>query len=262
MLKILIAFTAAATLLAALFPSMQPLLALSWAGIEHLQLWQLLTYLFVEPLSFNGLVQLAFNLYLLYIFGTPLIERSHFGHFLALFFGSALFAGLAALAPLYFTHGYLIGATSAVYAVLIAWMMLNPGSQLLLFFAFPIKSQWLIVGLVGLTLFIDLSFSHWVSAAGLVASSLFSYLFTLIVWREQGPFSILRPFERSLLRLLERKKEPYRHSKIYDIKSGSPILDDNQFMDAMLDQISRLGEESLTPQEKKRMHAISAKKKS
>ncbi len=67
----------------------------------------------------------------------------------------------------------------------------------------------------------------------------------------------------ALLRFLWGKKRqlPYRHSKIYDIKSGEPLLDDDQFMDAMLDQISRYGEESLTPAEKKRMKEISEKKK-
>jgi hypothetical protein len=139
-------------------------------------------------------------------------------------------------------------------------MMLYQGSHLL-FLGLPYKAHWIIVGLIGITLFLDITSNNWLSAATLMASSLFSYLFTLIAWREQGPFAILRPFERGLLRLLERKKEPYHHTKIYDIQSGSPILDDNQFMDAMLDRISRHGEDSLTSEEKKRMRLISARKK-
>ncbi|HSX10450.1 MAG TPA: rhomboid family intramembrane serine protease [Chlamydiales bacterium] len=263
-LKILIPLTVVISLVSAYDAHLQSLLALSWAGIEQLHLWQLITYLFVGagPLSFGSLVQLAFNMYILWMFGTALIERSHPGRFFTLYFGSGLFAGLISLLPLYFSPTILTGTTSVVYAIMVAWVMLNPGSQLLLFFALPFKAHWLVVFLIGLTLFFDLSSSNWVLATNLISSCLFSYLFTLIVWREQGPFAALRPFERSILRFLERKREPYHHSKIYDIKSGSPILDDAQFMDAMLDQISRLGEDSLTPQQKKRMHAISARKKS
>jgi membrane associated rhomboid family serine protease len=258
-LKILIAVTLVATLVTT---PIHPLLALSWAGIEHLYLWQLLTYLLVEPLSFHGFVQLAFNMYLLWMFGSSLIERSRSRTFFLLYFGSALFASLAALLPLYFFSSVLASSTPAVYAIMVAWMMLNPHSQLLLFFALPFKAHWLITGLLALTLFLDLSQGHWVGATSLIASCLFSYLFTLVAWREQGPFAIFRPFERSVLRFLERRKQPYQRSKIYDIQSGAPVLDDEQFMDAMLDKISRLGEDSLTPQEKKRMQAISAKKKS
>lgn len=260
-LKILIGLTIALSLLGAFLPELQAWLALSWAGIKHFYLWQLISYVLVEPgpLSFSFFLQLAFNMYILWMFGSTLIERSHSGLFFALYFGAALVAGLASLA---FPQAHLAGSTTAVYAILVAWMMLNPGSRLLLFFALPFKAHWLIVGLVGLAFFIDISSSNWVGCATLAVSVLYGYLFALVVWREQSPFALLRPFERKVLRFLERKKQtPYQPSKIYDIKSGAPILDDDQFMDAMLDQISRLGEGSLTAAEKKRMREISERKK-
>ncbi len=249
------------SLLGVFLPLLPAILALSWEGLKHLYLWQLFTYVFIEPgpLSFGFFLQLAFNMYLLWIFGSSLLERSHAGLFFTLYFGSALVAGLVSLA---FPHAHLAGSTAAVYAVLVAWMMLNPGSRLLLFAALPFPSHWLIVALVGFALFIDISSNNWMGCATLTASVLFGYLFALIAWREQSPFSILRPFERKILRLLEKRKQtPYHHSKIYDIKSGAPVLDDDQFMDAMLDQISRLGESSLTAAEKKRMKEISERKK-
>lgn len=258
-LKVLIFLTIGVSLIAAFVPQLQPLLTLSWAGIKHFYLWQLITYVFVEPgpISFGFLLQLAFNMYILWMFGSTLIERSHTGLFFTLYFGATLVSGLAAL-PF---HATLAGSTAPVFAVLTAWMMLNQGAQLLLFFTLPFKAEWLVVCLVAFTLFIDISNSNWVGTASLSASVLFGYFFALIVWREQSPFTILRSFERAVLRLLEpRKKEPYHHSKIYDIKSGAPVIDDSQFMDAMLDKISLYGEESLTPEEKKRMRAISERK--
>jgi membrane associated rhomboid family serine protease len=262
MLKILIITTVTVSLLAAYSPELQAYLALTWAGLERLYLWQPLTYLLVEPgpLSFSFLLQLAFNMYLLWMFGTGLIERSHPRRFLLLYLGAGLAAALAALAPLYLFHGVLAGTTGAVYAIMVAWMMLNPHSQLLLFFALPIKAHWLIVGVIGLTLFLNITHHDWVSAASLIGGCLYAYLFTLIIWREQGPFAILRPFERNVLRRLEREREPQPRTKIYDIKSGAPVLDDDAFMDTMLDKISKAGENSLTPQEKQRMHGISERK--
>ncbi len=260
-LKILIGLTICLSLAAPFVPHLQDWLILSWAGIEHLYLWQLITYAFIEPgpLSFGFFIQLAFNMYILWVFGATLIERSHTALFFVLYFGAAL---AAALASLLIPNATLAGSTCPVFAVIVAWMMINPGSRLLLFFTLPFKAHWLVVGLLGFTFFIDISSSNWVGAVSLAASVLFAYLFALIVWREESPFLILRPFERWILRRLEKKKaESYHSSKIYDIKSGKPLLDDDQFMDAMLDRISRYGENSLSPEEKKRMHEISKRKK-
>jgi membrane associated rhomboid family serine protease len=260
-LKILIFTTIGLSLIGGFVPIVQAWLALSWAGMERYYLWQPVSYLFVQPgpLSLGFFIGLGFNMYVLWMFGTSLLERCRWPLFYALYLGSGLVAGLASLA---FPNVYLAGSTTAVYAILVAWMMLNPGSQVLLFFALPFKAHWLIAGLIGFTLFVDISAADWVSCVSLTASVLFGYIFSLIAWREQSPFSFLRPFERKILRLLEKKKQqPYTHSKIYDIKSGAPVIDDDQFMDAMLDKISRHGEESLSAAEKKRMKEISEKKR-
>lgn len=260
-LKILIFTTIGVSLAAGFIPVLYSWLALSWAGIEQFYFWQLITYIFLErgPVSLGFFIQLAFNMYVLWMFGSNLLERSHTRHFLFLYLGSALVAGLSALA---FPHAVLAGSTNAVYAILVAWMILNPESQLLLFFALPFKAQWLILGLIGFSLLVNLTAANWVDATSLVVSVIYAYLFTIVVWRQLSPFPVLNPFERKILRLFEKKKsEPYHRTKIYDIKSGSPVLDDDQFMDAMLDRISRHGAESLTPAEKKRMKQISERKK-
>lgn len=261
-LKILIFITLGLSLAAGFIPQLYNWLALSWAGIEKFYLWQLITYILLEkgPLSFGFFVTLAFNMYILWMFGSSLIERSHTRLFFFLYLGAALLGGCSALI---IPHSILASSTNAVYAILVSWMMLNPGSQLLLFFTLPFKAHWLILGLIAMTFLFDLSNANWAEAISLAVACLYSYLFALVIWREPGPFPFLRRFEKRIFQFLERQKkhETYRHSKIYDIKSGAPVLDDDPFMDAMLDRISRHGEESLTPEEKKRMQEISKKKK-
>lgn len=261
-LKALIALTIALSVLAGLLPALYLWLALSWSGIEHLLLWQLVTYIFVEkgPISLSFFLNLAFNVYILWTFGTHLLERSHTRLFLFLYFGATLLGGAAALLV---PNAHLAGSANAVYAILVAWMLLNQGSQLLLFFSLPFKAQWLILGVIGATLAIYIANRYWAGAISLAVACIYSYFFTLIVWRQPGPFFFLRRAEKRIFQFLERKKkhEAYTHSKIYDIKSGEPVLDDDQFMDAMLDRISRHGEESLKAAEKKRMKEISKRKK-
>lgn len=259
-IKILIFTTSSASIAGGFFPEVYSTLALSWNGIEQFYFWQFLTYIFVErgPLSFPFFLQIAFNMYLLWLFGSSLLERTHTRRFLALYLGSSLLGGLSALA---FPHTVLSGSINPIYALLAAWVVLNPSSQLLLFFAIPFKAEWLVLSLVGASLLIDLSHAQWAMALNLLISTLYGYLFALITWRQPSPFPFMRPFERKLLHLLDKNESIHRHTKIYDIKSGEPVFDDDKFMDAMLDRISRHGEDSLTPQEKKRMKEISERKK-
>lgn len=197
-------------------------------------------------------------MYILWMFGATLIERCHPKLFFTLYFGATLASGLTMLA---FPNSHLAGSTNPVYAILMAWMLLNPGAKLLLFFAMPFAAKWLILGLFAMTLFADVAAGLFVASATLAASLAFAYVFTLLAFRQQSPFAFLRPLERKLLRLLEKKKvQPYRSSKVYDIKSGAPVMSDDAFMDAMLDKISRHGEDALTPAEKKRMQSISERK--
>lgn len=260
-LNFLIPLTLFLSLLIGIVPSAGFWICLSKSGIEHLFLWQLITYILVEqgPISLNFFLNLGFNLYILWIFGSQLIERSHARLFLILYFGAALAGGLAALAT---PRPFLAGPTNGICAILISWMLLNQRSQLL-FFSIRVNAKWLILILIGSAFAMDLSAGNWTAGASLASSCLYAYLFTLVVWRQPGPFNFLRRFEKRIFQFLEKSKhhEPYIHSKIYDIKSGEPILDDDQFMDAMLDRIARHGEESLTSAEKNRMKEISKRKK-
>ena len=271
-LKVLIWTTAGVSLLSALIPRIQPLLALSLSGIQHFYLWQLVSYLFVHPtlggITFPFLLHLAFNLYLLWVFGTSLLARTSKITFFSLYFGSGLFAGLLALGTMALFHlpFSLAGSSGALYALLMTWMILNQEAELYLFFAIPFKARWLILALIGSNLLIDLSNSDWVSFFSYAGSALFGYLFAILAYREQSPFPFLNPLERLLLRTLEslrhlgKKRVFYRPTKIYDIHSGDPVIDDDSFMDAMLARVSLHGEDSLTPEEKRRMQSISERK--
>lgn len=257
LIKVLIFTTIGASLIAGFVPQLYPWLTLSWAGLQQFYIWQLITYIFIErgPISFPFFLQLAFNMYILWMFGSSLLERAQTKKFLLLYFGSAL---ISALTLFLFPYAILSGSINPIYALLTAWIVLNPHAQLLLFFSIPFKAEWLILSLIGITLLIDLSNAQWAMALSLSISAIYGYLFALIAWRQQGPFPFLHSFERKVLKLFE-KRQKSQH-KIYDIKSGSPILDDDQFMDEMLDRISRHGEDSLTPAEKKRMKEISEKR--
>ena len=249
-------------------------MGLSRLGIDQFFYWQWATYFLIQPsvqgISFSLFLQLGLSLYLIWIFGTSLMERLGQTKFFALFLGSALAAGLAAWGALEAgrsSHLFL-GPSAPLYACLFAWTLLNENASILLFFAVPIKARSALYVLLGGAFFIYISQSDWPSVAALFAAIAYAYLFILITCRIRSPFPFLHPFERALMRCQNKefpwgkKKNPtYHASKIYDIRSGEPILNDEQFMDAMLTRISLYGEDSLSSENRKRMTEISHRKK-
>ena len=225
-----------------LFRFIAPYLALSLPAIEHGWVWTLLSYAFVlsAPIGWGAMLDLAFNLFMIWLFGSAIIDHKGMKSFLILFFGATLFAGLAGLIGMIGVPFFLFGPTPALFAILIAWMMLNKDAQV--WFLISMKAAWAIGAIIAIDLLIHLSRGAWIPLLANGGGALFGYLY----------------FKAPALK--RHKERIYHPSKIYDIQSGRPILDDDQFMDAMLARISLYGEDSLTPEEKKRMKQISEHK--
>lgn len=260
-LKFLLLATLGCSLLS---PWIGSYLMFSKIGIDHYYFWQFATYLLVHPFP-TGMIHLVFNLFLIWTFGASLLERMHPKYFFSLYFGSGIFAALCAwLAMFVVLPISLAGSSSALYALLTAWTVLNPQATLLLFFAIPFKARHLLLTLISINLLIDVSSANWIPLFAYLGAILFGYLFTIIVCKTRSAFPCLAMFENIVLRTMERlttsAKTAVKHTKIYDFKSGEPILSDEQFMDAMLARISLYGEDSLSSDERKRLRQISEKK--
>lgn len=246
---ILLLILAGAGLILPLLPiAYSRLLALSAPGIQAHNYWQFLTYALLSP----SILTLAFNLFLIWAFSGPLIERFGTPSIVALLITSTLLGGLAGYAVLSLSHSvnFLVGCTPLLYSLLAAWLIANPDSLLWLFFAIPLKSRTLLLGLIGLNLWTDIAEGAYAHAAASLIGALTGALFAEFIWKLDGP----------LLRFLRTPPKP-AGPKIYDFKTGRPLPDDDDFMDRMLAKISRLGAESLTPEEKARMEEISRRKK-
>jgi hypothetical protein len=139
--------------------------------------------------------------------------------------------------------------------------MLHSNSTILLFFALPFKAKWIVLIIMGFNLFSLISEGSFIYLAACLTSFLLSYLFCLVFWKTYSYFDFLKKIERTIINFFTKKDEKSNKSKIYDFTTGSPVIDDDQFMDEMLLKISLHGEDSLTKKERKRMDKISLKKK-
>ena len=117
--------------------------------------WQLVTYMFMH----GSLAHLFFNMYTLFIFGSVLENVWGTKKFLTFYFVTGIGAALVNIGVQYLTGSFAltVGASGAIYGILMGYAMLYPDSRLtLLFPPVSMKAKWFVVlyGLLELLLIV------------------------------------------------------------------------------------------------------------
>ncbi len=163
------------------FPRTTAYLALTpYLVVREKAVWQVLTYMFVH----GGTWHILFNMLALFIFGTPLERRLGSSEFLLYYFITGVGAGLATLVVNWYTGLAVIpvvGASGAIYGLLLAYATLYPDARLFIFGILPLRAPIAVLLFAGLALFSQLTgtrngVAHLTHLAGLV----FGYLYFLI----------------------------------------------------------------------------------
>jgi membrane associated rhomboid family serine protease len=110
------------------------------------QPWQLVTYAFLH----EGVLHIFLNMFALYVFGPPLEAYWGSRRFLGYYFVCLVAAGCTQLAVEYGAGvgEPTIGASGAIFGILLAFAMLFPRTRLLVYFAIPMPA-WLVVTIYG-----------------------------------------------------------------------------------------------------------------
>ena len=161
-----------------------PLFALVPALIVQLGwVWQVFTYMFLH----GSLLHLFFNMYALLLFGRPLEQRWGNREFFLFYAFSGVGAGAVTLLWNLFSNPFIptLGASGAVFALVLAFGLEFPNAVLLLFFLVPVRAKYAAFIFGGIELVMILTGSmtnigHFTHLAGLA----FGYLY--YVWRVKG----------------------------------------------------------------------------
>ncbi|MCK9191744.1 MAG: rhomboid family intramembrane serine protease [Sphaerochaetaceae bacterium] len=158
--------------------------------IMHGYVYQFITYMFVHG-SFSHLL---FNMLSLYIFGQALEKRIGTKEFLLFYFSVGILAGIASFAFYYFAgqNAVLLGASGAIYGLLLLFAVFFPFARIYVFGLLPVKAPFLILGYFLIEVFSQVSgvnggVAHLTHLSGLA----FGYLYCLLrmklnpieVWR-------------------------------------------------------------------------------
>jgi membrane associated rhomboid family serine protease len=228
--------------------------------------WTIVTYAFVHDVS--GIFHILFNMLAFYWFAKLIIEYLGNDKLIALYFLGALAGGVLYLIvfntiPFYSTHNSLIrmvGASAAVYAVLVAAATLLPDYTFFLLFFGPVKIKYIAL------IYIVISFLGSVgeNAGGNVAhlgGALVGYVYVKqlqagVNWG--GWITSTLDWVRGLFRPSPNVKITYRKT---EAKKGATKFNKatQEEIDVILDKISDRGYESLTKEEKEKLFNASKK---
>lgn len=127
-----------------LFPSLKYIFSLvpSYILYRHYY-WQFLTYMFTHA----TVSHFIFNMLSLYIFGTAVERRIGSREFLLYYLLTGVLSGVASYAMFYManTNTVLLGASGAIYALLMLFSVLYPRSVIYVFGLIPVQAPLLII---------------------------------------------------------------------------------------------------------------------
>ncbi len=243
----------------------------------NFQIWQLITYQFLHG-SFG---HIFYNMLMLWMFGMEIENIWGSRKFLMFYLISGIGAGLTQILLAPILTGALaptIGASGAVFGVMIAFGMMFPNRYIFIYFLIPLKAKYLIAFLVLIELMSVGGFSfvaHLAHVGGAVTAAIFILLDRRYHFTFNGIYDFFaslnkpRPKRRTTRRPKTTFRKPYsvndddiQEAQFYDITDNASEDEISQeVIDAILDKISRGGYQSLTDEEKRILFEASKKKK-
>jgi membrane associated rhomboid family serine protease len=142
------------------------------AVVYHFAIWQLFTYLFIH----GGVWHLLINMFTLWMFGITLEKDWGTRRFLKYYFLCGIGAGICDVtvnALLGNWNTSTIGASGAIYGLLLAFGVMYPESTILFMFLFPIKAKYFVMIYGALALLGSLQVNSGVSNVAHLGGMLF-----------------------------------------------------------------------------------------
>ncbi len=231
---------------------LEAIFGLSHGGfVGSFMLWQPVSYMFLH----GGWLHIFFNLLGLWMFGGELEQIWGKNRFFRYYILSGIGAGLFIAIMNYYvalkfgTSAVTIGASGAIYAILLAYGLTWPNREVLLYFLFPIKIKYLLIAFGLMEFFGTLSSAAGtggnISHIGHVGGLITGFILYRSFMKSKGKSNVVKLsfFKRITkgFRLKQKKKQ-------IDTR-----IEAKKIIDEILGKIARSGMSSLTPEEKKKL---------
>ncbi|MCM1108399.1 MAG: rhomboid family intramembrane serine protease [Clostridium sp.] len=261
-------------------------LGLHFALASNFRIWQVFTYMFLHA----NLQHILFNMFALWMFGRIIESAWGSRRFLIYYMVCGVGAGLMQEGAQYLTYLYeglnhyegvnldgaiismtkylnrwtTVGASGAVYGILLAFGMTFPNESLFIFpLPVPIKAKFFVVGYAAIELFAAISSSNdGVAHLAHLGGMLFGLLL-ILHWRNKGRGGYGRRSSESMADKIKNFFHRFSARPRMSVYSKNERNSDYEFnarkkerteeMDRILDKVKKSGYTSLTEEEKRKL---------
>jgi len=204
-------------------------------------IWQPLTYMFIH----GGLWHVVINMFVLWMFGSEMESVWGRKFFLKYYFITGIGSGLVwLLFNIDNPYSVLIGASGAIYGILLAFGLMFPNREILLYFLFPIKVKYFVILLGAISFFSSMNvqtsnISHLTHLSGMVIG----YIYLKSPWRWKVFKLWIRKQTINYPKIVKEKDEKSKKMK--------------KSIDQLLDKINEFGYDGLSTAEQEELYRAS-----
>ena len=201
--------------------------------VQEYKLWQTFTYLFIH----GGFIHILFNMFVLWMFGKDLEIDWGRNEFLIFYFICGICSGFITVFANINSSVVIVGASGAIYGVLVAYGFTYPNRMVYLYGVFPLKVKYVVLGFGAIAFVASLSItqskvSHITHLSGMIIGII--YILFNFRWK-----NIRLWYTKIKLRSIQDKKNSHEGEENH-IKMQ---------VDKILDKLNDQGWESLTSKE-------------
>lgn len=230
-------------------PGLVTPLVLSPFGMADGQYWQLFTYMWLH----GDLWHLLFNMMGLHFLGRPVEDRIGARRFVWLYLMGGLAGGILWWMANLRNEAYLLGASGAVLAVVMAFAVLYPRAPITLFpIPITLQARWLAVFYVIFSAVMAVEQGGRIAHIAHLGGLIVGFIYVRVLGLAHEPMFWWRGFR------MPRFPHPRPPGEQRGGRGGRGVPSSDE-IDAILDKISREGFQSLTPAEKRILEEASGR---
>jgi membrane associated rhomboid family serine protease len=176
--------------------------------VYHFAIWELATYLFLH----GGVWHLLFNMLTLWMFGVTLERDWGTRKFLKYYFLCGIGAGVCDVtvnALLGNWHTSTIGASGAIYGVLLAFGVLYPEATILFLFLFPIQAKYFVMIYGAMALLGSLNVNSGVSNVAHLGGMIFGLIYLKVRFPKVDTYEMRRWYRNYKMQRAKKKFQVY-----------------------------------------------------
>jgi len=204
---------------------------------SELMIWQPFTYMFFH----GGIWHVLINMFVLWMFGSELERLWGKKFFLNYYFITGVGSGLVTM--MFGLHSMIpiVGASGAVYGVLLAYGVIYPNRQVYLYGLIPIKSLWFVIGVGSIAFLSSFNEGSQISHLTHLSGMIIGYFLL------KNPFQLKKTWFSISKRIMEYQVQK-QEKKIF----REHVIERD--VDQILDKINREGFKSLSQKEEDRLY--------